>query len=92
MLSRSELFHFLICSIGQSCPNKCVHFLICPIGQSCQSCPNNCVLCRKVGRSLLEKVDRYLWSRQPVAISPQLQEIEEREREKRHNGQETGLV
>lgn len=41
------------------------------------------VSCRTVARSLLEKVDRYLWSRQPVALSPQLQQLEETEREGR---------
>ena len=41
---------------------------------------------RAVARSLLEKVDRYLWSRQPSALSPQLQLVEEREREARRSG------
>ena len=40
---------------------------------------------RTVARSLLEKVDRYLWSRQPSALSPQLQLLEEREREGRRS-------
>lgn len=38
---------------------------------------------RRVARSLLEKVDGYLWSRQPATLSPQLQLLEEKEREAR---------
>ena len=42
---------------------------------------------RSVAHSLLVKIDRYLWSRQPVALSPQLQVLEEREREGRRRGE-----
>ena len=42
---------------------------------------------RRVSQSLLEKVDRYLWSRRPVAVSAELEETEERERDSRKKGQ-----
>lgn len=45
--------------------------------------PAHIVSYRRVARSLLEKVDGYLWSRQPAALSPQLQSLEEKEREAR---------
>lgn len=58
---------------------------------TCSGCGFILVI-RSVARSLLETIDRYLWSRQPVALSPQLQVLEEREREGRRRGIQLELV